>query len=187
MASKDYLTPEAQANQQSQVQPAMEYSQLLTTLTEAVKKLTEAVTDQKTALTAAVDKVTQAVAPTAAPDPFEHPDAKKAVETFSDIVEDLKLKPLLPDLKTVTAVSAAEIKLEWNWTDDVAIKANGFKIERRDDITSTFTEIAPGVAAGDRSYTDKGLVSKNTYYYRLRASTNRGDSPYTTELGATTT
>lgn len=176
---------------------APDIKQMMTTLSEAVKPLTTAVNDLKTALatavndhkvalTEAVDKVAEAVAPPPAPDPFKNPDAKKAVETFNGIVAGLKLNPRVPVLKTATAVSTGEIKLEWEWTDDAAFQANGFKIERREDTTPTFIEIAPQVPASDRNFTDRGLVSKKTYHYKLRASTNRGDSPYTTELPATT-
>jgi probable HAF family extracellular repeat protein len=61
------------------------------------------------------------------------------------------------------------------WTDN-ANNENGFKIERSRD-GATFTQVAT-VGPNLTSYVDAGLARSTTYYYRLRAYNNAGNSPY---------
>jgi hypothetical protein len=71
------------------------------------------------------------------------------------------------------ALSDTQIQLSWTNT---ATNATGIKIERSLDGT-TFTQIA--ILPRDAStYTDTGLTGSTQYYYRVRATNQLGDSPY---------
>ena len=69
-----------------------------------------------------------------------------------------------------------------NWTDN-ATNEDGFKIERHNSATTTFSEIV-SVGADTATYTDPGLAS-DTYVYRVRAFNSGGFSGYSST--ATTT
>src|SRR5439155_7382336 len=69
------------------------------------------------------------------------------------------------------------------WNDN-SNNETGFKIERSSDGTN-FTQIATA-AAGATSYSDTGLASSTTYYYRVRATNSVGDSPYSSTASAQT-
>jgi hypothetical protein len=74
--------------------------------------------------------------------------------------------------------------VELNW-DDNSDDELGFKIERKVEGEVTYTQIDT-VGAGVTSYTDTDVVGDTTYYYRVRAYSSGGDSPYSNEASATT-
>jgi hypothetical protein len=77
--------------------------------------------------------------------------------------------------------SATSIELEWSDVDGEL----GYRIERSPDGTSGWTGI--GTTGQDLTFfTDTGLASATTYYYRVVAVTSDGESPPSTVLSATT-
>jgi len=75
-------------------------------------------------------------------------------------------------------------QVELNW-DDNSDDELGFKIERKVEGDATYSQIDT-VGAGVTSYTDTDVVGGTTYYYRVRAYSSGGDSPYSNEASATT-
>lgn len=91
--------------------------------------------------------------------------------------------PIAPSDLQAAALSATSVRL--NWVDNAYNEA-GFKIERKTGAAGTWAQV--GTAAEDAtSYTDSGLSELTTYYYRVRAYNNAGDSGYSNEASVTTT
>lgn len=72
-------------------------------------------------------------------------------------------------------------KVTISWADNSS-NETGFKIERSTNGT-TFTQVTT-VGAGVTSYTNTGLTSGTTYYYRVRATNANGDSAYSNTASA---
>jgi hypothetical protein len=81
------------------------------------------------------------------------------------------------------AATASSSRITLSWSDNSATES-GFKIERSTDNVN-FTEIAT-VGADVTSYTNTGLRSNRTYYYRVRAYNAEGSSPYSNVASAKT-
>jgi hypothetical protein len=89
--------------------------------------------------------------------------------------------PAAPVLISATG-SATSVELAWSDVDGEL----GYRIERSPDGTSGWTQIGT-TGQGVTSYTDTGLASATTYYYRVFAGTSDGgSSPPSTALSATT-
>jgi hypothetical protein len=88
--------------------------------------------------------------------------------------------PTAPVLLSATG-SATSVDLAWS---DVAGEL-WYRIERSPDGTSGWTKIGT-TGQGVISYTDTGLASATTYYYRVVAVASNGESPPSTVLSATT-
>jgi beta-glucanase (GH16 family) len=82
----------------------------------------------------------------------------------------------------LTATSPSKKKITLNWTDN-SNNEDGFKIERSTDGVN-FTQITT-MAANTARYTNTGLTSGTTYYYRVRAYNASGNSPYSNTASAT--
>ena len=67
-----------------------------------------------------------------------------------------------PTLDPLSGITSSAITLTWN---DVAGN-NGYRVQRSPD-NVTFTSIAPDIAPSVATYTDTGLASGTTYYYRV--------------------
>jgi len=82
--------------------------------------------------------------------------------------------PLSPSSLIATAVSPSVLSLSWT---NNASDADGVLIERSPNGSTGWTEIAD-LAAGFTSYTDTGLSSGTTYYYRVAAYNEYGSSAW---------
>jgi YVTN family beta-propeller protein len=89
--------------------------------------------------------------------------------------------PEAPSNIIATAVSTSQIDLSWTDNSDDEF---GFKIERK-RYGETFSQIDT-VSANVTSYSDTELSTYSTYYYRVRAYNNAGNSNYSNETYATT-
>lgn len=80
-----------------------------------------------------------------------------------------------------TTVSAFELNLSWTDNSD---DENGFRIERRryGGVFGGIAIVGPNVT----SYNDAELNSYTTYYYRVQAYNDAGNSDYTNQAAATT-
>ena len=86
--------------------------------------------------------------------------------------------PTVPTSFSAVYVSGQlEVDLSWESED---VLTGGFSIERKAGTEDSFTEIAD-LAEETRTYTDTALSLDTTYYYRIKAYNQNGDSPYSTE------
>lgn len=90
--------------------------------------------------------------------------------------------PPAPSALSATAMSSSEIDLTWT---DNADDESGFEIERSLNGNNQWASIA-AVDPNVTSYPDTGLAAATTYFYRLLAYNNNGDSPYSNIDSATT-
>ena len=89
---------------------------------------------------------------------------------------------LLPVAPTGLWGTQGENWASLRWVDNAVTEA-GYKIERSTDGVN-FTQIGT-VGANVTTYNDMGLSSGATYYYRVRAYSQLGDSPYSTSVSVT--
>jgi hypothetical protein len=89
--------------------------------------------------------------------------------------------PAAPSNLIATAASTSQINLTWT---DNSSNETSFRIERSADGVNfnEITTVGPNVT----SYSNTGLTSSTTYYYRLRASNDAGNSAYSNTASATT-
>jgi len=84
----------------------------------------------------------------------------------------LDVIPTSPSGISATATSSSEISLVWT---DNAHNENGYRIEGRPENQTNWVIIS-NLAANSISYTDTGLSDSTTYYYRVYAYNDIGDS-----------
>jgi hypothetical protein len=89
--------------------------------------------------------------------------------------------PSAPTNLTATAVSSSQISLAWINTPDIA---TGVKILRSTD-GANFTQVNT-VDRTTTSYVDSGLAPTTIYFYRVRATSQAGDSPDSNQASTTT-
>lgn len=89
---------------------------------------------------------------------------------------------LAPAQLSASVKSYQEIVVKWS---EISINETGFSIERSQNGTTNFTEVAT-VGSNDTVYTDSGLEEATTYYYRVRAFNDQVYSIYTNIDKATT-
>jgi len=92
--------------------------------------------------------------------------------------------PLAPTNLTASTISSSGINISWT---DNSSDETGFKIERKTGSGGIYSQIATVGANVITIYSDTGLTSGTTYYYRVRAYNAAGDSVYSNEAYATTT
>jgi hypothetical protein len=88
--------------------------------------------------------------------------------------------PDTPTNLTATAVSPVQINLSWT---DNSSDEDGFRIERSSG--GSWSPLT-SVAANTNSYSNAGLTPLTTYYYRVLAYNDHGDSDYSNVASATT-
>jgi subtilisin family serine protease len=98
--------------------------------------------------------------------------------------EATAVTPLNPPTNvTATAVSTSQINL--SWTDNSQAE-DGYKIERKPISGGDYVQIAT-VGQNVTSYSDTGLATYTTYFYRVRAfNAAAGNSAYSIDVSATT-
>jgi subtilisin family serine protease len=90
--------------------------------------------------------------------------------------------PIAPSALTATALSGSQIRLNWS---DNSSNETGFKIERSTN-SSSWSQIAT-VGANIKTYTATGLKKRATYYFRVRAYNDSGNSGYSNTASTRTT
>ncbi|HMN11822.1 MAG TPA: putative glycoside hydrolase [Bellilinea sp.] len=101
--------------------------------------------------------------------------------TVRDIAPPPEPLPAAPTGLSATASGTDQVDLAWT---DNATNETGFTIERSTD-GATWAQIAV-TAADAESYSDTGLASNTTYYYRVRAVNASGYSAYSNTDSDTT-
>jgi subtilisin family serine protease len=90
--------------------------------------------------------------------------------------------PSPPGNLSATALSSTTISLTWT---DNSSGETGFKVEKKTSSGGSYSEIAD-LAANVASYSDTELSEATTYYYRVRAYSDSGNSAYSNEANDTT-
>jgi len=90
--------------------------------------------------------------------------------------------PIAPSGLLAAALSATQVRLTWT---DNSFNEDGFKIERKTGAAGVWAQV--GTAAADAiTADDGGLTESTSYFYRVRAFNNAGDSGYSNEAPVTT-
>jgi len=90
-------------------------------------------------------------------------------------------KPAAPSNLVASATSPAEVGIQWQ---DKSSNETGFTIERAPSNSGPWTTLQ-SVNAGTTTYSDRGLTSGFTYYYRVYAYNSFGNSGYSAVASAT--
>ncbi len=110
-------------------------------------------------------------------------DGKSAYSNeASATTSGVALPPNGPDGLTALAVSTTQINLKWNDRSD---NETNFVIERSIG-NNTHYEIIADVNANDTTFESTALTAGQTYFYRVRASNEDGNSAYSNEASAAT-
>jgi xyloglucan-specific exo-beta-1,4-glucanase len=91
--------------------------------------------------------------------------------------------PAAPSALTATAVSTTQINL--SWTDNSANETT-FIIERATNSGFTSNLVSTSVAANTTTHSATGLTANTTYYFRVRAANEAGDSAHSNTATAKT-
>ena len=90
--------------------------------------------------------------------------------------------PTAPFNLQATAVSSSKIDLAWA---ENFYNVDGFKIERKTGSEGTYS-VLDTTGSNVTLYSNTGLSSSTTYYYRVYAYNSSGNSGYSNEVNATT-
>ena len=96
-------------------------------------------------------------------------------------VPECETVPSAPTNLSGTAVSSSEIDLTWSDNSD---NEEGFKIERKEE-GGSYSEVA-SLPSDTTTYKDTGLSADTTYYYRIKAFNNKGESNHSNEISIKT-
>ncbi len=92
--------------------------------------------------------------------------------------------PPPPTAPTLTDVVGTSNNVLLGWTDN-SNNEDGFKVERKEEISGTYTQIGT-TGANVNVYADSGLQFGKVYCYRVRAYNSAGNSGYSSQKCATT-
>jgi hypothetical protein len=115
-----------------------------------------------------------------ASDPNTKSLAANGTITFSAYFEIAP--PAAPTVLTAPSGNCSQITLQWT---DNSNNESGFKIERSPDGTTGWTQVGT-TGAGVNTFTNTGLTQSTTYYYRVRAWNDSGDSAYSNTISRAT-
>ena len=90
----------------------------------------------------------------------------------------------IPTAPTLTDVVGTSNSVLLGWTDN-SNNEDGFKVERKEGISGTYTQIGT-TGANVNVYADSGLQFGKVYCYRVRAYNSAGNSGYSSQKCATT-
>ena len=90
--------------------------------------------------------------------------------------------PVAPSNLVATAVSSSQINLSWS---DNSNNETGFVIQRTQDPTKLWNSVTT-VGANVTSYSNTGLYTSTTYYYRVQAINSAGGSTWSNTASAKT-
>lgn len=90
----------------------------------------------------------------------------------------------LPAPSSLTATASGSSQIDLTWSDNSGSET-GFEIERSLTAQNGYALVTT-TAADATSFSDTGLNSSTTYYYRVRAISGSGNSLYSNETSATT-
>ena len=114
--------------------------------------------------------------------PFTTPGGGSGYLTEDAFISRIKLPPVRPVNLRSTSVTQTQASLAW---DDLSLIEDGFIVERKTGTTGSWGQIA-SLGAGITTYTNSGLNEATSYYYRVKAYNNAGDSAYSNELNVLT-
>jgi DNA-binding beta-propeller fold protein YncE len=103
-------------------------------------------------------------------------------QSYGKFIVDAATVPSAPSNLNATPSSKSQINLFWS---DNSVDETGFKIERKTGSGGIYAQIWT-TSANVTSYSDTGLKYSTTYYYRIRAYNEAGNSSYSNESSATT-
>lgn len=115
---------------------------------------------------------------------YKSNSAKNGVASFSKAQKAWTIKQVV--FSQITSDSKNQVTLGWKKVS----KAQGYDIYRSDESNSGFEKIASISSGSTLTYTDKGVKSGNTYYYKIAAtykikgSAGRGSYSKVTEVAA---
>lgn len=109
-----------------------------------------------------------------APRAFEEESAARvAVDTFNDIVADLRFTPC-PFRVAGRSISPTEAEL--TWTDDT-VNADGYRVKRCQGRSCENLVAIAQLSPSERSFRDGNLAPNTAYRYQLVAFNPRGERP----------
>src|SRR5437870_2624453 len=92
--------------------------------------------------------------------------------------------PVAPSGLRITSIRPGTVILAWT---DNSGNESGFKIQRKQGATGTYTQIAtPGANVTTYTDSDTALLDGTQYYYKLCATNSAGDSPFSNEVNGIT-
>ena len=103
--------------------------------------------------------------------------SEKNATTLSNI-------PIAPSGLRITSILSNKVILAWT---DNSNNESGFKIQRKQGATGTYTQIAtPGANVTTYTDNDTALLDGTQYYYKVSAYNSAGDSPFSNEVNGVT-
>jgi subtilisin family serine protease len=106
----------------------------------------------------------------------------RRIRVFDALQLVTTLLPSAPTALAATAFSPTQINLSWT---DNSSNETSFKLERKIGLGGSWS-LRATLAPNTTTYSDTGLSSETTYYYRLSAENGVGTSAWTNEANATT-